>query len=573
MTGAIDPLLGGPGPAERVPVSVRPGADVGPPVEPLGPDGAVDLTTVYEQHRLRLVRLAAVITLDHVLAEEVTQEAFVQVQRRVGAVADAPDQLVRSVVRVALDAVQQHRRGRLRRRLRVRARREFIAARRPVPVDPGGLTPEAAGAWAVIIDLAPRRRALLALRWCAGVAPDAVSEAVAWPSGMVAASIASTERRLRRALDLPDVGRLATRLTATFAELEPHLVRIADDPSSEQSRPTALIDPTPAGSRVRVWSSIERRPSRARAILAATAVGALAVGAVTWYSLGTGGQGSSDVDVSVDAADAPPWYDAIAPLLPDGFEHVALVDVDGTAVKFVAIDVGRGTSLDITIARRDSTATPGAEVEVECGVVGGSRAATDPGPCTSAIDVELEIGGSAASVPTTEVHPLDPSAVADTIAAGFDLTAILSDLGADIEASFGSPTGTRTAMRGVDTLVAKAVPEQVEVGRTALFNGVEQFLDYARGAGRDAVTSITILHGVYPPAADVLGGTMSEHDDLLAGWILGADGRAFRVTSAGPRTDVDALEQLLVDLAGLPTEAEQPTTSAPDDTTAPDTTT
>lgn len=106
-----------------------------------------------------------------------------------------------------------------------------------------------------------------------------------------------------------------------------------------------------------------------------------------------------------------------------------------------------------------------------------------PGPCTSAIDVELEIGGSAASVPTTEVHPLDPSAVADTIAAGFDLTAILSDLGADIEASFGSPTGTRTAIGGVDTLVAKAVPEQVEVGRTTLFNGVEQFLDYARGAG------------------------------------------------------------------------------------------
>lgn len=574
MTGAIDPLLGGPGRDERAPATGRAGTDPTHPVEPLGPDGAVDLTTVYEQQRPRLVRLAAVITLDHVLAEEVTQEAFVQVQRRLGAVADAPGQLVRSVVRVALDAVQQHRRGRIRRRLRIRARREFIAARRPVPVDPGGLTPEAAGAWAVIVGLSPRRRALLALRWCAGLDQDAVSEAVAWPPGMVVATEAGTARRMRRALDLHDDRRLSNRLTTTFAELEPKLVRAREDASGEQARPTALIDPTPAGTRVRVWSSIERRPSRARAVVGAVAVGALAVGAVTWYSLGSDDDRRGGAGASIDTDDAPAWYDAIAPLLPAGFEHVALVDVDGTAVTFVAIDVRRGTSLDITIARRDSTATPGAEVEVVCGVVGGSRAVDDPGPCTSGIDVPATAadGGDASATstpiadttPTTQVVPLDPAGVAASISAGFDLSAIQSDLGADIEASFGSPTGMRTAMGSVDGLVSKAVPDQIEVGRTSLFNGVELFLDYARAAGRQAVTSITILHGVYPPAPDLLGGTMTDHDGLLAGWILGADGRAFRVTSAaGVRADADSLAQLLVDLTGLPAESPETATTEP----------
>lgn len=563
MTGPIDPLLGAGSPRPATPgVTPSTARPVGPSSAPgaAAPD-ATDLNEVYARDRSRLVRLAAVITLDHVLAEEVVQEGFSQLQRRAGTISDPSEELTRSVVQVGIDAVLQHRRGRLRRMVRIRARREFVAARRPVPVQPTGLTPELAATWAEITGLPPRRRALVGLRWAMGLPADALADSVVWPSTMVATAEASTERRLRRALDLSGEA-LEQRLRSTFAAVLPHLAQ--EEPITtprggiRRAAPAPWSPGTtmPAGARVRVWSSIERRPSRARAFAVAGGIGLLAVAAVTWYSLATGGdEDGPSVSAPVDEVHAPAWYRAIAPLLPPGFDHVALVGVDSTAVTYVAIDLARGTSLDISIARRDAPATPGAEVEVRCGVLGRTDPTAAAGPCTFAeaapvvVDPAASAGSAVATTPPTVVQALDPAAVAATISAGFDLTAVQSDINADIEATFGAPSPLRTSISKIDTVVARVLTEQVEVGRSSTFDGVVEVLEYARAAGREPISTVTVVHGVYPPPSDRTGGVLAESDAFLAGWVLGADGRAFRVTTAASaRDDVPALEELLVDL-------------------------
>ncbi len=571
MTGPIDPLLGS---ASREVPAVRPAAPARDAVGYAGADGSgldatTDLNEVYRRERPGLVRLAAVITLDHVLAEEVVQEGFSQLQRRASGTSDVARELARGVVQVAIDAVVQHRRGRLRRMLRIRARREFVAARRPVPVQPVGLVPEVAATWSAIVGLPARRRAIVGLRWCVGIPADQLAEAVVWPSAMVSAAVANTDRRLRRVLDLSGDA-LEERLEVTFAAVRPHLAQsepVTTPRGGIRRAAPALWSATPtapSGARVRVWSSIERRPSRARALAVAGGVGVLAVGSVTWYSLSTGGDDGPSISAPVDEQHAPTWYEAIEPLLPPGFDHVALVGVDSTAVTFVAIDLARGTSLDISIARRTGPATVGSEVEVRCGILGRTDPTADIGPCTIA-DVVAPTGSGttgsgtsgsgtsgAVTTPVTIVRPLDPAAIAATISAGFDLSAVQSDLGADIEESFGSPSPLRTAISRVDTVVARTVTGQVEVGRSSTYEGVVVVLEYARAAGRDPITTITVVHGVYPPPSDRAGGVVSETDGVLAGWIVGADGRAFRVTTvAGTRTDIDAFEELLVDLTDV----------------------
>ena len=57
---------------------------------------------------------------------------------------------------------------------------------------------------------------------------------------------------------------------------------------------------------------------------------------------------------------------------------------------------------------------------------------------------------------------------------------------------------------------------------------------------------------VAPRPPDRAGGVGPETAGVLPGWIVGADGRAFRVTTvAGTRTDIDAFEELLVDLTDV----------------------
>ena len=85
MSGRIDPLL--------------PGDDGdGSPRASV----AVDVTALFELHRVRLLRLATAITLDRLLADDVVSDAFLSLQRHIGTVDDPVAHLQRTVVELSL---------------------------------------------------------------------------------------------------------------------------------------------------------------------------------------------------------------------------------------------------------------------------------------------------------------------------------------------------------------------------------------------------------------------------------------------------------------------------------------
>ena len=86
-----------------------------PPGDPLlarppssGSD-AVDIDALFRDHRVRLKRLAAAITFDRLLAEEVVQDAFLGLQRRSRDVADPVGYLQRSVVNLSISVLRRRR--------------------------------------------------------------------------------------------------------------------------------------------------------------------------------------------------------------------------------------------------------------------------------------------------------------------------------------------------------------------------------------------------------------------------------------------------------------------------------
>jgi DNA-directed RNA polymerase specialized sigma24 family protein/AcrR family transcriptional regulator len=142
------------------------------------PDGAaetqmmaergVDVGELFRTHRTKLVALASAITLDRDVAEEVVQDAFANLQRRLDRVDDAERYLHRSVVKPAASACIRRRRLVGPSAATPCADGERAGGRRDVA---GGDEPAAAAA-------GRRRPALLA-----GPTVDAIAETLGWPAG------------------------------------------------------------------------------------------------------------------------------------------------------------------------------------------------------------------------------------------------------------------------------------------------------------------------------------------------------------------------------------------------------
>ena len=163
MSGPIDPLL-------RASSSVAP--------------SNVDVEALYVEHRARLLGVAAAITLDRALAEEIVQDAFAGLQRHAGRVDNPAGYLQRSVVNRSVNVI----------------RRRLVAARHPTAPALLASTPEVDEAWTAVLRLPSKQRAVVVLRFWEDMTIDAIAETLGWPAGSVKSTLHRALKDLKEEL-------------------------------------------------------------------------------------------------------------------------------------------------------------------------------------------------------------------------------------------------------------------------------------------------------------------------------------------------------------------------------------
>ena len=170
------------------------------------PAGVLDadtaVTVLYGAHWRPLVRLAALLTGDESVAEEIAQDAFVGLYRRWGSVRDSTAGLAylrTSVVNGARSAV--------------RRRQVRLAHRPPPPPEPAGPDEAAARAMedarvlAALRSLSRRQEEVLVLRYWADLDEQEIAETLGISRGSVKVHVHRATAALRQALASSGVGR------------------------------------------------------------------------------------------------------------------------------------------------------------------------------------------------------------------------------------------------------------------------------------------------------------------------------------------------------------------------------
>jgi RNA polymerase sigma factor (sigma-70 family) len=152
------------------------------------PAAAADSVTIVEEmyrlHRVRLMHLAAAITLDRAMAEEVVQEAFIGLHRNLESVDNPAGYLQRSVVHRSISVLRRRR----------------VASRSPAPVASIVVSPEVDETWSMVTRLPARERAVVILRFWEDLSESAVATTLGWPTGTVKSTLHRALKRLRREL-------------------------------------------------------------------------------------------------------------------------------------------------------------------------------------------------------------------------------------------------------------------------------------------------------------------------------------------------------------------------------------
>jgi RNA polymerase sigma factor (sigma-70 family) len=162
MSGPIDPLL-------RAEPTVR---------------QTVDVEALYVEHRARLLGVAAAITLDRALAEEVVQDAFAGLQRHADRVDNPVGYLQRSVVNIGINLIR---------------RRRVAEAHPAVPSLPAS-TAEVDETWASVLGLPANQRAVIVLRFWQDMTVDAIADTLGWPAGSVKSTLHRALKHLKESL-------------------------------------------------------------------------------------------------------------------------------------------------------------------------------------------------------------------------------------------------------------------------------------------------------------------------------------------------------------------------------------
>lgn len=145
-------------------------------------DVDVDVEQLYVAHRRRLTNLAAAITLDRSVAEEVVQDAFAGLQQRAGSVTDPLGYLHRSVVNQSISVIRRRR----------------TAAHYVVPVAQVAVNPEIDETWAAVTRLPARERAVVVLRYWLDWPEADIAASLGWPTGTVKSTLHRALRRLTK---------------------------------------------------------------------------------------------------------------------------------------------------------------------------------------------------------------------------------------------------------------------------------------------------------------------------------------------------------------------------------------
>lgn len=144
-----------------------------------------ELERLYLTHRGRLAALAAAITLDRSLADEVVQDAFLGLQRHFAAVSNPVGYLQRTVVHRSISVI----------------RRRQVAARYPVPVASVTVSPEIDDTWQAVAALPARERAVVVLRYWQDMSENEIASTLGWPNGTVKSTLHRALNRLKRELN------------------------------------------------------------------------------------------------------------------------------------------------------------------------------------------------------------------------------------------------------------------------------------------------------------------------------------------------------------------------------------
>ncbi len=162
MSGPIDPLL-------RAEPTMREG---------------VDVAALYVEHRARLLGVAAAITLDRALAEEVVQDAFAGLQRHADRVANPVGYLHRSVVNISINLIRRRR----------------VAEAHPVVPSLAASTADVDETWASVAGLPANQRAVIVLRFWQDMTVDAIADTLGWPAGSVKSTLHRALKHLKESL-------------------------------------------------------------------------------------------------------------------------------------------------------------------------------------------------------------------------------------------------------------------------------------------------------------------------------------------------------------------------------------
>jgi RNA polymerase sigma factor (sigma-70 family) len=147
-------------------------------------EGVVDVAALYREHRARLIGLAAAITMDYQIAEEVVQDAFVGLQRHVLLIDQPVGYLQRSVVNLAISSLRRRR----------------VAADHVAVAFPLASTAEVDETRSAIARLPPRQRAVVVLRFWNDMTVDTIAETLGWPAGSVKSTLHRAMKRLKEEL-------------------------------------------------------------------------------------------------------------------------------------------------------------------------------------------------------------------------------------------------------------------------------------------------------------------------------------------------------------------------------------
>ena len=128
--------------------------------------------------------LAAAITLDRAVAEEVVHDAFVGLQRHAATVDNPVGYLQRSVVNLSVNFIRRRR----------------VAAKHPAAPMPAASSPEVDETWAAVIRLPPRQRAVVAMRFWQDMTINTIADTLGWPAGSVKSTLHRALKRLEEDL-------------------------------------------------------------------------------------------------------------------------------------------------------------------------------------------------------------------------------------------------------------------------------------------------------------------------------------------------------------------------------------